>query len=373
MSHVAATTGYGYSMIEQRLSRLWQHLPDDQLQALLVNNDSNVRYLSGYRGSESCLLVDRNQLRILLTDFRYIEQAKREAPGYTVICCGGSQLPLSQMLRQLSEKYAIKHLGFEDEQWSVADFNKLQTEVEDLRWQPLGNLIMQVRAKKDQQEIVLLQQAAKATDRVFAAIAEKIKPGLSEKDITKELAYLIADQGCESSFPIIVASGINGALPHAQPQADKLVQKGDLITLDFGCAYDGYRADTTRTLILGQPTAKQRQIYDIVLEAHRLAASALRSGIEACQIDALARDYITEAGFGENFGHGLGHGIGLDVHELPLLNRISQQILEEDMVTTIEPGIYIPGWGGIRIENDYLLTAAGCQRLLDSSQELICL
>ncbi len=360
-------------MSEQRLARLWQYLNNDYLQALLVNNDSNVRYLSGYRGGEACLLVDRHQLKLLITDSRYTEQAKREAPGFTVICCGGSQMPFSQILRQQCEKYSIKQLGFEDEQWSVAAFAKLQAEIKELQWQRLGNVIIQVRAQKDEQEIASLKQAASATDRVFAAIIEKIKPGLRESDIAKELAYAIADQGCESSFPIIVASGINGALPHAQPHADKQVQKGDLITLDFGCAYNGYRADITRTVMLGLPTPKQQQIYDTVLEAHHLAATGLRSGVVACEIDALARDYITNAGWGENFGHGLGHGIGLDVHELPLLNRSSQQILAPNMVVTVEPGIYIPGWGGIRIENDYLLTVNDCQRLLDSPQELISL
>ncbi|NLF79964.1 MAG: aminopeptidase P family protein, partial [Clostridia bacterium] len=237
---------------------------------------------------------------------------------------------------------------------------------------PTSDIAEALRYVKEEREISLMRQACAATDRVFAEICAYIKPGITEKDLARELLYCIMKQGCDASFPSIVAAGPNGSLPHAIP-SDRRIKEHEFITMDFGCAYAGYHADMTRTVIIGRPNAKQKEIYGIVLAAKQRAEALIHAGLSGREVDAAARDYIAEKGYGGNFGHGLGHGVGLDIHESPRLNQSSEQILRSGCLVTIEPGIYLPGWGGLRIEDTVLVTDNGHENLFTSERELICL
>ena len=359
-------------MIKERLAKFHTILSQRGVDAALIVDPANIRYLSGYSGDDAYLFISPTQ-QALITDSRYTEQAGRECPEYQIITHNLPHNSLFQAIRQLCQEGQIHRLAFERQHLSYLFFEQLgQSLASSVELIPVNELAESLRYCKSAAEIALMRQACAATDQAFIQICSYIRPGISEKDIARELLYIILGQGCESSFPIIVASGSNGSLPHAIP-SDKIIAKGEFITMDFGCCYAGYHADMTRTVLIGQPTPLQQERYQLVLEAKHQAEAALHSGAIAKNIDAAARDFLTKHGYGEYFCHGLGHGVGLDIHEAPSLNRVSERVLSSGCLVTVEPGIYLPGWGGIRIEDTVLITDSGYQSLFTSPLELQCL
>ncbi len=354
-----------------RLSKLQARLETAGLTHFLTRHNPHVRYLTGFTGSNGFLLVGRDSAR-LVTDGRYTEQAALEVKGAEVIVAVSSNLTL----RTFVEKNAIAsggRIGFESSLLDFKTYDFLSRQWPGVTWVPLDEMVEPLLMVKDRGEIASLRKAIAVTENVLEAILKEIKTGVTESEIAGRLGYLIRKLGGEKeSFETIVASGWRGALPHGRP-SDKKLEKGDFIILDFGAVVDGYHADMTRTVCLGSPSDDQRRVYDIVHEALRRATAATKAGVRAHDIDEAARAYITSEGFGPLFNHGLGHGIGLDIHEAPRIGQHIDYRVEVNNVFTIEPGIYLPGQFGVRIENDVLVTATGCDNLMTSTSELVCL
>lgn len=347
-----------------RLERLRRRLEEEGLDAFLVSTPENRRYLSGFTGTAGYLVLSRREA-FLATDFRYIEQAQEEAKGFTVIKAEGDWRWLPELLRELG----CRRVGFEGQHITVATYKQLTDALQELppeerpTLQATVGVVEELRAVKEEGEVVSLKRAIEVADRAFQTVAPTIRPGETEREVAWRLERAIRELGAENiSFPIIVASGPNGAKPHHRA-SDRAIQPGEPIIIDMGACIDGYCSDLTRTLCLGQPDETFRRLYDIVLSAQLIAIATVRAGMTGEQADSLARQVIEEAGYKENFGHSLGHGLGLAVHELPRLGARSSHILKEGMVFTVEPGIYIPGWGGIRIEDVVILEEGGARAL----------
>lgn len=356
--------------IETRLAALREKMQEAGLEALFLLNTANVRYLSGFTGEESYLLLGREK-NIFITDSRYTEQAAAECQDYELCLYQGGSL--ATRILELCREQGIKTLGFEKEHLSYHLYSSIVDACgEEVCFTPVEGIVSHLRLCKDAGEIALLRHACACTDQVFSAICSFIQPGRTEKDVEWQLFSLFHELDCGSSFPPIVVSGPRGALPHGAA-SQKVLKNGEFLTMDFGCMYQGYRADMTRTVHIGAPDEQARRIYQIVLEAHQKAASAIRAGLPCQEIDQIARAHIAAHGYGENFGHSLGHGVGLDVHEGPALSPRSKGRLQAGNIVTVEPGIYIPGWGGIRIEDTVLVTETGAESLFTSSKELLCL
>ena len=360
-------------VIAPRLEALRQRLAKEGFDAMLVVNEANVSYLSGFTNRESYLFlsgIKAGAANVFITDSRYAEQAKDECPAYEVLLYRDPSPPLPRRLQELCAAYGVGRLAFEAAHIGYAQHKEISAALTEVELVPAENFIEDLRIVKDASEIACLRKACAGTDKVFADIRAIIRPGLTEKELEWALLQSVHEQGCEPSFPFIVVSGVRGSLPHGIA-SDKELAAGEFVTMDFGCMYRGYHADMTRTVFIGQPTAEQRRLYNIVLQANQLAAQAIRPGVTAQAVDAVARAYITEQGYGENFGHGLGHGVGLDIHERPFMSRISKDSLEKGALVTIEPGIYLPGQCGIRIEDTVLVTDTGTENLFRSPKELI--
>lgn len=352
-----------------RLARLRSRLAADGLDALLVTNPVNRAYLSGFNGSAGVLLISQ-EAALLFTDFRYIERATAQAPEFKVI---RHENPMTKSIRAALEQHGIVKLGFEKEHVTYATFETYREAFAPVELVATAGLVEELRQVKDQDEIDKLRRAAAIADAAYIHILKYLKPGVSERDVALELEYFMRKNGAEKlAFDIIPASGPRGSLPHAEATG-RILQDGDFITLDFGCVYEGYCSDITRTVGIGGITDKQREIYKIVLDAQQAAVAACRAGISGRELDAVARDIIAGAGYGDNFGHSLGHGVGREVHELPRCSPTAEGALAENMVVTIEPGIYIPNWGGVRIEDTVVVQPDGCERLTKSTKELIVL
>lgn len=336
------------------------------IDGLLVTNPFNRRYVTGFTGSAGIALITENNA-IFITDFRYTEQAAKQVQGFEVIEHKGTiETEIANQLKELN----IKRLGFESVDITFAKY----TEYEDLfnvELVPVENLIESFRQTKSEEEITILQQAAKIADDAFVHILNYIRPGVKEIDIAVELEYYMRKAGAtSSSFDIIVASGVRSSLPHGIAST-KEIEEGELVTLDFGALYNGYCSDITRTIAVGRISEKLHKIYNIVLEAQMRGVEGVKPGISGKEADSLTRDYITEQGYGNYFGHSTGHGIGLEIHEGPTLSPRSKDILQPGMIVTVEPGIYIPNIGGCRIEDDVVVTENGNKRLTFANKELI--
>lgn len=354
-----------------RLEKLWEAVADYGLDAVLITNPVNRRYYSGFSGSSGVLLLHKTR-NILVTDFRYWEQASLEAASFELFKhrLGGE---FWQSVADLISGYDWRNVGFEAENVTYRDFQNLAGLLPKVEWTPLGWETQKPRWVKEAAEIDLIAKAAEITDRAWEKTLEIIKPGIAEREIALEFDYQLRRNGAEgSSFTTIMASGSRSALPHGTASAKKL-NPGDLALLDGGALYQGYHADMTRTVVIGAATAKQREIYGIVLAAQKLALERLRVGLTGAEVDAVARDYIAQAGYGDFFGHGLGHGVGLEIHENPRLSKTEPNPLPVGAVVTVEPGIYLPGWGGIRIEDLVALEEGGAVRNLTGSRKEILL
>lgn len=344
------------------------NLPSQQ--AILVHKTSNIFYLSGYTGEGLLLLT--HDIKAIITDFRYIEQASNQAPGFAVHSIS-NEVNHINLAAQLLRDLQIKELLYEDDCLTVKGFHEMQDAMSGISFSSLDLAPEKLRTIKDQDELSLIGEAFLISTQAFDYILGFIKVGLTEKQIQLALNFKMFELGAQAlAFDSIVASGPNGSLPHAIPGL-RAVQKGDLITLDFGAKYQGYCADMTRTVAVGEPSEELRHIYATVLQAQTVCQDALAPGKDCRAIDRQARDIIDSAGYGKYFGHGLGHSLGIDVHENPRLSPTSTAQLEPGIVITVEPGIYVPGLGGVRIENSCVITQTGANSLVNSSRELIVL
>jgi Xaa-Pro aminopeptidase len=302
-------------------------------------------------------------------DFRYVEQANSQVEDFSVIqICETVYEEISKMLDRLG----VTHLGFEAEDVTYQIFSQYKEKVK-AEMVPLSGVIEMLRMIKTKEEIEKIKTAAKIADSAFTRILDFIRPGVTELEVANELEFYMRKLGATSSaYDIIVASGQRSALPHGVAST-KLIETGDMVTLDFGAYYQGYRSDMTRTIAVGEPRAELKEIYNIVFEALSNALAAIKPGITGQEADAFTRDYITEKGYGEQYGHGSGHGIGLDIHEEPFMSPKCDIFLKPGMIVTVEPGIYIPALGGVRIEDDILITEYGNNIITKSPKELIIL
>lgn len=357
-------------MTVSRLDKLRSSLAQRQLDGIFVARPENRAYLSGFTGSSGWLLITETKA-YLITDFRYTEQAAAQAPAFEV---RKPDTSVGALAAQLTKELGVKRLGFEADFITVDEYHVYADALAHLEMVPASGLVETLRLIKDDTEADIMRRAAAITDEAWSHILTVIKPGVAEREIAVELEYKMKKLGADGlAFDIIVASGVRSALPHGRA-SEKLIEAGDLVTCDFGALYKGYCADMTRTVMVGEPSPKQREIYEIVLEAQLRGVAACKAGITGKDLDAACRDYITEKGYGDAFGHGTGHGVGRYIHEGPKVNaRGDQDILKPGMVVTIEPGIYLSGWGGVRIEDMVLVTETGCERLSQSKKDLIIL
>lgn len=353
-----------------RLEKLRGLLSEQELDAILISIPENRRYISGFTGSWGYLFVTHKDA-VVCTDFRYVEQAGRQSQGFSVQRVGG----VSDWLLNLLSELGAKRIGFESGNISVATYNTFLKMFEKATGDPKPELVATVdlvekqRAVKDSKELALLERAIEITDRAIEKVREVLKPGLTEAHIAWELEKNMREGGAEGlSFDIIVGAGPNGSMAHHRAD-DTIIKQGEPIVIDMGCTYEGYASDLTRTLFIGNPDDKFRQIYDIVLEAQISAEEQVRSGMTGEQVDAIARKIIDDAGHKENFGHSLGHGVGLEVHEHPRVGPKADDLLQNNMVFTIEPGIYLSGWGGVRIEDMVVLENGRARILSKASKE----
>lgn len=350
----------------QRIVSLRQRMAEEGISYLLITRPENRFYLSGFTGTTGVLLIGENTADFL-TDFRYIEQVKEESPHFNVVRI--EQGTVFGVVSELLRNYKGNKLFFEENHLNVKAYHELRNMLQGLAVQGCSGLVEEIRLVKDTSEIEITRQAMAIGDQAFTHILQYIRPGVSESELALELEFFMRKAGASGiGFATIMASGPRAALPHGVA-SDRKLQKGDLLTMDFGCIFKGYHSDMTRTVVLGQPAEKQQEIYQIVLEAQLAGLAAVKAGIKAKDADAAARKVITDRGYGEYFGHGTGHGVGLEIHESPSLNTRDETILQAGMVVTVEPGIYLPGWGGVRIEDSVLVTEEGCEILTSSPKQ----
>ena len=351
-----------------RVQELTKRMYALSMDGILISSEYNRHYLSGFTGSSGYLFIT-DQARYLLTDFRYIEQATAESPDFKVV--NYFEKGLVETISDLVSDTRITNLGYEDTTITVKEFNHLSSSIDQCNWSAVGNMVEQIRMIKDHDEIQKIRHAASIGDAAFLHILDRIKPGMREIDVAVELEYFMKKQGASKlSFDTIIASGKRSSLPHAQP-TEKLIEKGDFVTMDFGCIYEGYCSDMTRTIVVGQANERQKDLYSLVLKAQMKALNNIKAGILGKDGDALARQIIDDAGYRVNFGHGLGHSLGLEVHEQPRFSLLSEEIILPGMVMSVEPGVYIPDFGGVRIEDLVLIKEDGIENFVSSRKELI--
>lgn len=348
-----------------RLSAVRQKLAEQNLDAILIAQPENRRYLSGFTGSAGVLLISADQA-IIATDFRYYEQVAKQAPEFQL---AKIEDKFTSLLPELVEQVGAKRVGFESAYLTFAQHREWAEAAEGFELLPTKEMVEDLRAVKDESELDVSKRAVALSDEAVAHIRGFIEPGMTERDVAWELESYMRTHGAEkAAFDLIVAAGPNGAMPHATV-SDRTIRAGEPIVMDLGAVVDGYHSDLTRTICLGQPDDKFREIYSLVLKAQLAAEEMIKAGMTGKEADAIARQPIEEAGYGEQFGHGLGHGVGLVIHEKPKLGKLSEDALKPGMVFTVEPGIYIPGWGGVRIEDIVVLREDGVEVLTQSSKE----
>jgi Xaa-Pro aminopeptidase len=351
------------TMVAVAGERLVELITERELDQLFVSDLTNVRYLTGFTGTNGACLVGREEL-IFFTDFRYTERAAHEV---------GPEWERPEAERELVPQIAARmsgRVGFEDAKLSVRQLARLEAAVgEDVDLIPAGDLVEQLRAVKEPEEIERIAAAAELSDEVYRWALERGLVGRTERDVARACEARLRELDAESSFPPIVAAGENGALPHAEP-GEREIAADELVVFDMGALLDGYCSDCTRTFATGDPGEEAQEVYDLVLTAQLAALAAIRAGASSKEVDAVPREMIAEAGHGDHFGHGLGHGVGLEVHEGPRLATTSEDELRSGNVVTVEPGIYLPGRFGVRIEDLVVLTEDGYRNLSGLPKDL---
>ena len=348
-----------------RVERIAGLLAEKGIDAMLVMQPENRYYLSGFSGSTGALMITPGT-SYLCTDFRYTEQARDECPHLEVVKVTET---LPDKLAELREQAGFDTLAFEADYINYKLYNTFRDKLPGVEMVPLDGALEKLRRVKDQSELAAVARAMAMLDRGFEYITGFIKPGISEKTVSLELEMFMRRQGASgTSFPFIVASGPRSSLPHGEA-SERVIRQGDMLTLDFGVIMNHYCSDMTRTVAVGTPPPEMKKIYAIVLEAQLAGLKAVRAGVAASAVDKAARDVIDSHGYGEYFGHGTGHGVGLAVHEAPRLSSRDDTVLEEGMVVTVEPGIYLPGRGGVRIEDSVVVEKGGCRLLTRSPKD----
>lgn len=356
-------------MKARRLGKAREAIARQELDALLISSPFNRRYVTGFTGTAGWAVITQEQAW-LVTDFRYVRQAEQQAMEFEVVQHGGEPL---EFIREKLSTAGVKKMGFEKHHVPFADYEAYERTFTGIELAPTGNVIEKLRGIKDEEEQRCIRKAIEITEQAFAFILGVMKPGVTEREVATELEYFMRKKGAVSSaYPTIVASGARSALPHGLA-SDKPLGMNEFVTLDFGANYDGYCSDLTRTVFIGKPTERHREIYGIVLDANKSVLEGLKPGMTGKEGDALAREYISRRGYGEYFGHGLGHAFGLEIHELMRFSKQTEDRLEPGMIMTVEPGIYLPDFGGVRIEDDILITDTGIEVLTTSNKELIVL
>jgi Xaa-Pro aminopeptidase len=361
---------------EQRVKRLRERLGDQKLDALFISSPEsaspvNRRYLSGFTGTNAYLLITQDDA-VIATDFRYYEQAEQQTKGYRLYKTVGAS---DKWLPGLFDGLGGRRVAFEAPHVTYQGYRTLRKAVQDLseakrpKLIPTNNLVEDLRTMKDAEEIATLQAAITLGDEAFADLAQRIEPGWTEKQVAWEIEKYIREHGGDRlSFDTLVGAGERGAMPHCFP-TDRTLKSGEGVVIDMGVDMGGYMSDLTRTIFLGKPTDEFKRIYDIVLAAQLTAQELVEAGMTGEQVHMLAQNVIAEAGHAEHFGHGLGHGVGLQIHEAPRLGQMSKDVLSDNMVFTIEPGIYLSGWGGVRIE-DVVVLESGKGRVMSHAPKL---
>lgn len=346
---------------------MWSDRPGLRVEAVLATGREDIRYLTGFSGSEALLLLTRER-GVLVVDSRYTSQARKECVGVSVV----ESSEKTRDIPKIARRAGVKTVGFDARQLTLFQVEELKKNG-GIEWVPLAENLGKIRQRKDAGEKRLVKKAATISSNAFLDILGEIKAGMEEREVSLLLEFRIKKSGAEAiPFPFIVASGERGALPHGLASG-KAIKKGEFVTVDFGAVYDGYCSDETCTVVVGRPTEKQKRVYRVVQEAHDRAINAVKPGVQRKTIDRAARDVIEKAGLGKYFGHGTGHGVGLAVHEEPRIAPRERGAIEAGMVFTIEPGVYIPGWGGARIEDLVWVTRGGCELMSSVPKELICL
>ncbi|PGB03937.1 Xaa-Pro dipeptidase [Bacillus toyonensis] len=352
----------------EKIERLRSAFAEAGIDGILLTNEYSRRYMANFTGTAGVVLISKERAQFI-TDFRYVEQASKQAVGYEIVQYAG--LIIDEVAKQVKE-LGIQKLGFEQDTLTYSSY-VTHNEAIEAEFIPTSGLVEKLRLIKTDSEIKILKEAAQIADAAFEHILSFICPGVSEIEVSNELEFFMRKQGAtSSSFDIIIASGLRSALPHGVA-SEKVIETGDFVTLDFGAYYKGYCSDITRTIAVGEPSDKLKEIYNVVLEAQLRGVNGIKAGLTGREADALTRDYITEKGYGEYFGHSTGHGIGLEIHEAPGLAFRSDTVLEPGMAVTVEPGIYIPGIGGVRIEDDIIVMSEGNEVITKSPKELIIL
>lgn len=338
------------------------------IDAVLVSNGNNMRYVSGFAGATGYLYISGKR-HAVVTDFRYTIQAEMEAEGYEVITIGNGGY--EETINDILKTDGVNRLGFEAEDTLYSTYSNFREKLNVREFVPVGNEITELRKIKTPKELEFIKKAEAIGDDAFSEILNFIKPGQTELEIAARLEYLLKVKGGSGlSFPAIVASGINSSMPHAVPSYKK-VENGDFLTMDFGCIYEGYCSDMTRTIVVGKANEKQKEVYNTVLKAQLAVLDFIKAGYKGSEIDKIARDIIYKAGYEGCFGHGLGHSVGLFIHESPRLSPSEDNTILAGMTETVEPGIYIKGFGGVRIEDLVVVTEDGCENFTHSEKKLI--
>lgn len=340
-----------------RRDKIRRFFKKEGLDGLMITNPSNVSYLTGFTGEDAFLLI-RSRGECLLTDRRFTTQLEGECPGLDLAVRGPGGT-MTNLVAAVLGKAKCRRLGIEADSMSVAVRDQISRDVPEVALAPTSGLVEKLREIKDSDEISRIREAVRYAEKGYWALRSLLRQDKTENELAADLEYQMRQFGAEGpGFPTIVAVGARAALPHARPGGIR-VSESDFVLVDWGATARGYRSDLTRLLVTGRISPKLERVYGVVLRAQQAAIKAIRPGALAKDVDYAARHIIAEAGFGSQFGHGLGHGFGLDIHESPRMSAMSQGVLRPGMVITVEPGIYLPGWGGVRIEDDILVTRDG--------------
>lgn len=346
--------------------KIRKYISEKNIDGMLITSYENRRYVTDFTGSNGYVIITQ-QKAIIITDSRYTEQAQKEAKGFEIVTYN---LDVLSTLKSVLMELNIKNIGYETKKLSDYDITRLRANIDTISWIPLDNFILGYRSIKNEMEIEKIRRAVDIADSTINELCKFIKPGMTEKEVAVELEYLMAKKGSEvSAFGTIVASGKRSSLPHGSP-TNKKIEKGDMVVIDFGACYEGYMSDITRTIWVGEPDPKMFVIFNIVLESQEAAINCIRPGIKTGDIDKVHREIFIKHGLEQYSLRGLGHGVGLEIHELPRIIMGGEEEIREGMVFTIEPGLYIPDLGGVRIEDIVYVKQDGCEVLTKSPKVL---